>query len=362
MAAALLYMVPKIGKDVAEAFEKIKGVTDEFLNENESPGDKMVEYLELIHAQQGGLYEYDVLTKLIAGTPLKEGYTKKALIVDDIDRLDPEHVFRILNVFAAHFDNPMYASGNKFNFDKIIIVCDINNIRNIFQHRYGAAADFMGYIDKFYSSDIFIFDNQRVIENTVEKIVYEVKPITHGTDDVNYIRQSYLRDDFVIHIVIILLRIKRLSFRNLLKIREKKIDFHYDKIYFDQSFNIGAKVSRVAYKLKLLTNIIGDVDHFIDAIKECRERGEILPDFVSFTGELFMAMTVDIHKMQVRNGLDYAFEHELYNISQGPGDRTPVIKTYESAGIFSTKEFVPSLELFWSAVINTCMTFKRLGT
>jgi hypothetical protein len=171
VAAAILYMVPKIGKDVAEAFEKIKGVTDEFLKENESPGDMMDDYLELIHSQQGGLYEYDVLTKLISGTPLKKGYNKKVLIVDDIDRLDPEHVFRILNVFAAHFDNPMYEGGNKFNFDKVIIVCDINNIRNIFQHRYGTAADFMGYIQNFYSIDIFIFDNQRVIENTVEKIL-----------------------------------------------------------------------------------------------------------------------------------------------------------------------------------------------
>jgi hypothetical protein len=114
-----------------------------------------------------------------------------------------------------------------------------------------------------------------------------VQSVTYGSDNLNYIRQSYLRDDFVIHIVIILLRIKRLSFRNLLKIREKKIDFHYDKIYFDQNHNVGANVSRVSYKLKLLTNVMGDVDHFIEAIRECRERGEILQDFASFTSELF---------------------------------------------------------------------------
>jgi hypothetical protein len=72
-------------------------------------------------------------------------------------------------------------------------------------------------------------------------------------------------------------------------------------------------------------------------------------------------MTVEIHKMQVRHGIDYEFEHNLYNISLGSGEKTPAIKTYESTGIFSKSAFVPSIELFWSAVINTCQTFKRTG-
>ena len=38
---------------------------------------------------------------------------------------------------------------NKFGFDKIIVVCDYNNIQSLFHCRYGHDADFSGYIDKF---------------------------------------------------------------------------------------------------------------------------------------------------------------------------------------------------------------------
>lgn len=74
----------------------------------------------------------------------------KVLIIDDLDRIDPEHIFRLFNIFSAHFD---YHKGtdNKFGFNKVVFVCDIRNIRNMFHSRYGAATDFTGYIDKFYS-------------------------------------------------------------------------------------------------------------------------------------------------------------------------------------------------------------------
>src|SRR5690606_11957375 len=94
----------------------------------------------------------------------KDNQTKETvLIIDDLDRIDPEHIFRILNVFGAHFENGQFESFssytcNKFNFDKVILVCDINNIRNIFHSKYGTATDFAGYIDKFYTHEIFEYD------------------------------------------------------------------------------------------------------------------------------------------------------------------------------------------------------------
>ena len=35
---------------------------------------------------------------------LKKDGKKTVLIIDDLDRIDPEHIFRLLNVFAAHLD------------------------------------------------------------------------------------------------------------------------------------------------------------------------------------------------------------------------------------------------------------------
>lgn len=53
--------------------------------------------------------------------------------------MDPEHIFRILNVFSAHFGDDLDAdfSHNKFGFDKVLLLCDYDNIKNIYHHFYG---------------------------------------------------------------------------------------------------------------------------------------------------------------------------------------------------------------------------------
>lgn len=105
----------------------------------------------------------------------QEGQTlPKVLIVDDLDRIDPEHAFRLFNIFSAHFDYNK-TSSNKFGFDKIIFVCDINNIRNIFHSRYGTSTDFTGYIDKFYSKEIYYFNNAAEVANACELIINSFK-------------------------------------------------------------------------------------------------------------------------------------------------------------------------------------------
>lgn len=129
------------------------------------------------------LLEFDQVSKFILeqlcniaqkkGTP--ENPTKKILIIDDLDRLDPEHIFRLFNVFSAHFNYPNHShngdvSDNKFGFDKIIFVCDIENIHKIFAHKYGIEVDFSGYIDKFYSHKIYDFNNSKEIVKFVDRI------------------------------------------------------------------------------------------------------------------------------------------------------------------------------------------------
>lgn len=87
-----------------------------------------------------------------------------------MDRIDPEHIFRILNVFSAHF-NIRNEDSNKFGFDKVIFVCDIENIRNIFFAKYGSNTDFNGYINKFFSSHIYHFENKTEIKETIGKFL-----------------------------------------------------------------------------------------------------------------------------------------------------------------------------------------------
>lgn len=52
---------------------------------------------------------------------------KSVLIIEDLDRIDPTHLFRIMNVLSSQVDNPYYSevpNSNKFGFDKIILGMD----------------------------------------------------------------------------------------------------------------------------------------------------------------------------------------------------------------------------------------------
>jgi hypothetical protein len=94
----------------------------------------------------------------------------KVLIIDDLDRIDPEHIFRLFNIFSAHLDYHK-SSQNKFGFDKVIFVCDIHNIRNIFHTKYGMDTDFTGYVDKFFSKEVYYFSNELEIGRAVDFII-----------------------------------------------------------------------------------------------------------------------------------------------------------------------------------------------
>lgn len=149
-----------------EVFKSIKKQFDNYkrqLTENE---DILCKFLDV--AESYPIYEEDLVTSLIkqAIQKFKEEtqQTNKekqvVLIVEDLDRLDPAHLFRILNIFSAHIDycyklmnkpNETLV-GNKFGFDNVVFVADFSNIRKIFKHFYGEQTDFNGYIGKFLSS------------------------------------------------------------------------------------------------------------------------------------------------------------------------------------------------------------------
>ena len=87
------------------------------------------------------------------------------LIIEDLDRIDPAHLFRILNIFSAHIDfcyrlgcqPDKTLVGNKFGLDKVIFVMDYRNVQRIYSHFYGEGANFEGYIEKFCSSNHFAY-------------------------------------------------------------------------------------------------------------------------------------------------------------------------------------------------------------
>lgn len=142
---------------------------------NKSESDSIESYLNEFTRQKGGIYEFDpisqIIYQLITGLKTQNG-KQVVLVIEDMDRIDPAHIFRILNVFSAHWDirdysEQKYTAGdplNKYNFDKILMVCHFQNIKNIFHHFYGEKTDFTGYIHKFSTSAPYEYSLNDVIE------------------------------------------------------------------------------------------------------------------------------------------------------------------------------------------------------
>ncbi len=175
-----LSLIPKVGgslKSIAKGLIQLNTKFKKEFNEvNLSDSDNIIAYLEKFQHKEGSINEEDINTQIICSLIDQLNSNKKTvLIIDDLDRVDPEHIFRIMNVLAAHIDVKKDINQNKFNFNSIVLVCDIENIRRIFANRYGANVDFSGYIDKFYSNHIFKYDLSSYIFNRVDEVFRNIK-------------------------------------------------------------------------------------------------------------------------------------------------------------------------------------------
>lgn len=126
------------------------------------------------------IYEEDIYTKIIKDniSYFRETSNKKiGLVVEDMDRLDPAHLFRIMNVFSAHLDYCYNYGGkeknlcdNKFNFDNIVFVLDYENTKKIYEHFYGVQTDFEGYIHKFSSKGYYNYSLKEIRDEYMSRI------------------------------------------------------------------------------------------------------------------------------------------------------------------------------------------------
>ena len=138
---------------------------------------------------QKGIYETDPITTILCGIVKdwkKNNPRKKiCLVFEDMDRIDPAHIFRILNVISAHMDYG-YHSGtsvakqdivvNKFGVDNIIVCLDYDNLKSIYHHFYGAEACFDGYIGKFCDKGIFQYSIKPLAR---QHFINQLMPITN---------------------------------------------------------------------------------------------------------------------------------------------------------------------------------------
>lgn len=144
--------------------------------------EKLIEYSDAYGARRGSYLEFDLISQILSSSieSIKTGSKgepklKPVLIIDDIDRLDPDHIFRLLNIFSAHHSGEKNA--HKFGFDHVILVADIENIQKVYYHKYGPQTEFGGYIDKFYSTEHFDFISDGLLRSYIqEHIVIDESP------------------------------------------------------------------------------------------------------------------------------------------------------------------------------------------
>lgn len=178
---AILGFSEKIGTPIVKFIEALEKTVGDFKAFNDEikidEENDITAFLESIQNTKGSSHEMDAVSELIFDLigRIKTKYPKKesVLIIDDLDRLDPEHIFRLFNIFSAHYDE--INDKNKFGFDKVIFVCDMDNIRKIFHHKYGTGVDFSGYIDKFYSIEPFDFDNRKYVKAKIGELLYAIR-------------------------------------------------------------------------------------------------------------------------------------------------------------------------------------------
>lgn len=162
------------------------------------------------------VYENDIITKIIRDnivTYQRKHNKKVVLVIEDMDRLDPAHLFRIMNVFSAHMDYgyrnmlPIDNSliDNKFCVNNVVFVMHEDNTKALFHHFYGEKADYDGYMSKFYNKDIFKFSLEE------EKEKYAIRLIVQKTGVDDYRVTEFFRKGFL----------KNLSMRKIVSAMDK---------------------------------------------------------------------------------------------------------------------------------------------
>ncbi|GAB3803439.1 hypothetical protein GCM10028819_33370 [Spirosoma humi] len=274
----------EVGEKLLDAYTKINEDYKKYVTENTvDEKKKILNYLKLQTQKVGSIYEEDAISvligKLIEQIKIKEE-KKIVLVIDDLDRIDPEHIFRLLNIFAAHQD--IRSDNNKFNFDKMIFVCDVNNIKQIFHTKYGTDVDFSGYIDKFYSREVFYFDNADVISSYIRSILGTIS--ISGEESDNFMKYVYSlkENNFLVAGVSIILSnmvmSKVINIRKLERLMFTNYSFdRYEKKYIIESEDRNDSDYDIINIIKFLVFVFGGNDALLDVFTQMSKIEPLIP-------------------------------------------------------------------------------------
>ncbi len=295
----LIGIIPKVGSSLKEIYNKLKPQYDQFIKKFPSESETLSKLRNTIEGRNT-IYEdsdvTDLIRAIVSGIEEKNE-VKLILILDDLDRIDPQHIFRLFNVFSAHL-NPSEGESNKYGFNKVVFVCDEVNIRNIYSHKYGQDVDYKGYFDKFYSYDVFNFNNE--INNT-EYLSGIVTLISNSYSNTNpeidkFIKEN-LNSKFFNAIVKALVDSNLLNLRSLLKTTQKDLGFDSKLINMidDHTSILNWQVPGIMH-LCVLRQIIGDTHSLRSVFKELQKNGSIRLETRTLLRLMEQQLTISTYK------------------------------------------------------------------
>lgn len=236
------------GEVLNAAIEIGKTVYDNYQGDNH----QIPAYLKGFDELKGGLYEHDAYTEVIEKTleyikkPADGEKARTVLIIEDLDRLDPGHLFRILNVLGAHVD--VENGKNKFGFSNIVLVMDYDVTKSIFHHFYGDKANYEGYMSKYMSCYPYDYSITRIAKDNVIDYLSEecglgdnLQLLLYDYEDVKDRENSFL-----------MTHIDRLSVRDIIQLMDG-----IEKQYRDEMVSLnGYQFRSVVPVVKLLAVLV----------------------------------------------------------------------------------------------------------
>lgn len=305
----------KLGRPLKEILRVDKEF--QYFKEKYKKGEKGIveEYTKRINK---GISESDYFSELLGEKIFQQKKGKKSvLILDDLDRIDPEHIFRILNILAGYFEKDMKI--NKFGFDSIIIVADYRNIENIFYHKYGGGADFSGYMDKFFCIAPFYFNNKEAILNTLNLIVRGIK---NEKSEINF-NQSEYAYDLLYYIFSMTINSNNINLRELLKATRYQLnELENDKYKDNPSFNIPQIV--LDRSIMAMIKIFSNPNLFIDKIKDIKSSNHLSVKEIRF--EIYIRTLLELLEYKIPVADNENITYKDYLIQKNKEDARSGIK------------------------------------
>ncbi|MEN5086127.1 P-loop NTPase fold protein [Sphingobacterium faecium] len=363
----------KLGKSISDILDLLKlekEKFDEFYEDLQTNEFKTIKtYLESFEDGRG-LKEFDTISALISEVlrRLKTETKQNVLIIDDLDRIDPEHIFRIFNVLSAHRD--YHTSKNKFGFDKVILVCDIENIKRIYEHRYGKNVDFQGYINKFYSKSIYSFNNSRYIREALRDYLDELKYNDFSNDLKHYQLNSRNGDGFYktfLYLLQIFVEHRKLSLRSLKNIKEIPLT---QQNFFNKETQSNENIV-TSYEFLVLIQymsiLFGSRQAFMKAVKELKEDYifdisslSVEPYYYNMFLKNFFSMVINVVQMnsmkEEREGLEFSIwgsdKKILYNVKRYRWDNYAIVSFTNNDDSFHEVDVIDFLDKSLTIVEN----------